>query len=517
MSKNPLKIIAILLFLFSLNLFVFAQNDAPRQTIAITYPLDELVLVQFRGTTRFPRMRGDARIKRTSKNGTQIELSVSKMPRPFELGAGYATYVLWAISPDGQVDNLGEIKRRGTFEFDSTIKVTTPLQQFALIVTAEPHYLVKQPSRAVMLENLNPISTTGQFIPAKASVQYFGNSSDYFRDSHTPEIAEYDYTSTPSTILQARQAVALAKYAGATRDATEELKQAEDLLKQAEENWKAKVEDDQVDITARQSIGAAVKAEDTAVIRKQAREQRNERQRQDAEIRRYEEQIDDYKQQIESLKAELNRETRNRELAERDTQNYDKVTKDLRDENGKLREENVRLKIQLDDLNAKATKAEEEKQAAEKQRLKDEKNNRIQSTIPILMQSLKSFGAVRQNDQGLVLVLPETFWTGTRVSSFSSNALPKLDNIAAILQNNPDFKVIIESHTDDKGTPTELQTLTQERSQAIADRFISFGISEGRFEIRGLGASMPIAPNTTNINRAKNRRTEITLTPIYEQ
>ena len=53
------------------------------------------------------------------------------MPRPFELGAGYATYVLWAISPDGQVDNLGEIKRRGFFEFDSKISVTTPLQTFA--------------------------------------------------------------------------------------------------------------------------------------------------------------------------------------------------------------------------------------------------------------------------------------------------------------------------------------------------------------------------------------------------
>jgi outer membrane protein OmpA-like peptidoglycan-associated protein len=503
--------------LFSLNIFIFAQTDVPRQTIAITYPLDELVLVQFRGTTRFPRMKGDARIRRTAKNGTQIELSVSKMPRPFELGAGYATYVLWAISPDGQVDNLGEIKRRGTFEFDSTIKVTTPLQQFALIITAEPHYLVKQPSRTVMLENLNPISSTGQFIPAKGTVQYFGNSSDYFRDSRTPEIAEFDYTSTPSTILQARQAIALAKYVGANRDATEELQQAESFLKLAEDAWKAERPDDQIDTSARQAIGSAVKAEDTALIRKQAREQRNEKQRQDAELRRYEEQLDDAKQQIEMLKTELNREIRNRELAERDSQNYDKVMKDLRDENGKLREENVRLKIKIDELNAKAVKIEEEKQAIEKQRIKDDKNNRIQSSIPILLQSLKGFGSVRQSDQGVVLTLPETIWSGIRVSGFANNALPKIDNIAAILQNNPDFKVVIESHTDDKGTPNDLQVLTQERSQAIADRLMNFGISETRFEVKGLGASLPIAPNTTNPNRAKNRRTDITLIPIYEQ
>ncbi|HNU08389.1 MAG TPA: hypothetical protein PKO33_11535, partial [Pyrinomonadaceae bacterium] len=218
---------------------VIGQVDVARQTTAITYPLDELVYVQFRGTTRFPRMKGEARVKRTSKNGTEIELSVSKMPRPFELGAGYATYVLWAVSPEGQIDNLGEIKRRGTFEFDSKISVTTPLQTFALIITAEPHFLVRRPSQAIMLENLSPYTTTGVSISTIRAIQYFGNSSDYFRDARTPEIAEVDYQKTPSTILQARQAIALAKFAGAARDATEELQSAETLFKNAEDAWKA--------------------------------------------------------------------------------------------------------------------------------------------------------------------------------------------------------------------------------------------------------------------------------------
>ena len=59
---------------------VFAQVDVPRETKAITYPLDEKVEVRFRGTTRFPRMKGEANNERTKKNGTEIELSVSKMP-----------------------------------------------------------------------------------------------------------------------------------------------------------------------------------------------------------------------------------------------------------------------------------------------------------------------------------------------------------------------------------------------------------------------------------------------------
>ncbi|MEO7674204.1 MAG: hypothetical protein ABIU09_09035, partial [Pyrinomonadaceae bacterium] len=117
--KSPKAIIIALAlgFVFTSAVTSFAQVDVARRTTAITYPLDDLVFVQFRGTTRFPRMKGEAKIKRTSRNGSEIDLSVSKMPRPFELGAGYATYVLWAISPEGQVDNLGEIKRRGFFEF----------------------------------------------------------------------------------------------------------------------------------------------------------------------------------------------------------------------------------------------------------------------------------------------------------------------------------------------------------------------------------------------------------------
>src|SRR5436190_23387181 len=277
-----------LFFIFAFTGIGFAQLDVPRRTTAITYPLDELVTVQFRGTTRFPRMKGEARMRRTSRNGTEIELSVSKMPRPFELGAGYATYVLWAVSPDGQVDNLGEIKRRGFFEFDSKISVTTPLQTFALIITAEPHFLVRRPSQEIMLENLSPYSASGKTIATMAAVQYFGNSSDYFRDARTPEIAEIDYSKTPSTILQAKQAVALARFAGADRDAADELKEAEILLQSADAAWKAGRDEEAVDVAARRAVSEAVKAETTAYIHKEAREKRNEKARSDAETRQAE-------------------------------------------------------------------------------------------------------------------------------------------------------------------------------------------------------------------------------------
>ncbi len=501
------KIPTLLFIIFSLALPIFAQLDVARETTAVTYPLDELVYLQFRGTTRFPRMKGEAKVKRTGKNGTEIELSISKMPRPFELGAGYATYVLWAVSPNGQIDNLGEIKRRGFFEFDSKISVTTPLQTLALLITAEPHFLVRRPSRAVMLENINPYAKSGRVLSTSTAVQYFGNSSDYFSDARTPEIAEIDYRSIPPTILQAKQAVALARFAGAQRDATEELQQAETLLKRAEEEWQAKRSEEIVDVTAREAISAAVRAENTAAVTKSAREKLNEKIRADAETRDQEQKFDTAQGQIDDLKAELASETRNKELAERDAMNYSEQVKQLREENSRLRSENESAKIKLAQI-------EGEKIALQRQQDVANRLSRMQANEGVLVDSLGRFGATSKNDRGIVLILPENYWTGTRVSSFTTAAEPKMASLVEVLANNTDYKVVIESHTDNSGTPEELQMLTQERAQAIADKLLTFGVTQDRVEARGMGASLPVAPNSTNANRAKNRRIQITLVPI---
>ncbi|MDQ2747166.1 MAG: OmpA family protein [Acidobacteriota bacterium] len=514
MTKNKsFNFIAIIFAVFLLSFPIFAQVDVARKTTAVTYPLDQVVLTQFRGTTRFPRMKGDGKIKRTSKNGTEVEVSVSKMPRPFELGAGYATYVLWAISPDGQVDNLGEIKRRGFFEFDSKISVTTPLQTFALIITAEPHFLVRRPSRAVMLENLNPYTQNGKTVATTTAIEYFGNSSDYFSDARTPEIAEIDYSKTPSTILQARQAIALARFAGAQRDAADDLQQAETLLQSADEGWKAGRAEADIDVTARQAISTAVKAESTAAAQKVARDKRNERSRQDADIRQSEEKVSVAQNDLAEVRAELARETRNRELAERDALNYSNQVKELRDELGKLREQLGKTKVDAETVRAKLEQIENRQQEDVKQQEEANRAAQIQANSGILMQSLRRFGTVNQTDRGIVLTLPENFWATTRTSSFAATADSKLTTLSQVLANNADYKITIESHTDNKGTPDDLQTLTQERANGLMNKLTAAGVPQQRIEAKGLGASLPIAANTTNANRAKNRRVEIILAP----
>lgn len=507
--KNEFVFLAIILLFAG----VYGQVDIPRKTTAITYPRDETVFVQFRGTTRFPRMKGEAKVKRTARNGTQIELSVSKMPRPFELGRGYATYVLWAISPDGQVDNLGEIKRRGFFEFDSKISVTTPLQTFALIITAEPHFLVRRPSQEIMLENLNPYTISGKTISTMPAIQYFGNSSDYFRDSRTPEIAEIDYSKTPSTILQAKQAIALAKFSGAERDAVEELQEAETLLASAEEQWKAGRKEEEVDITARRAISVAVKAESLAILRRQAREKRNEQARNDAEIRQAENKYQEALAQIEELKTQLNNEIRARELSERDVANSVNQIRDLRAENARLREENTRLKIEAENARKRLADVEKEKQAAIEEKEREAKAAQLKANASELIQALRKFGSVEENTRGIVLTLAETYWSNPRTVAFAPAAVNRVAELGALLSKYPDFRVQIEAHTDAQGDPQTLENLTQARAEMLAERLFANGVTGGRLAAKGMGASLPVAPNTTLANRAKNRRIQLILTP----
>src|SRR5438093_502761 len=267
--KQSFKPFAVVFALILLATMALAQNDARRTTVAITYPLNQTIEVAFHGTTRLARLKGTAKVKRQGRRGTRVELSLENLPRAYELGSVYTTFVLWAISPDGHVDNLGEIKRSGSTLVDSKIDVTTPLQTFALIVTAEPHFLVHTPSRMVVMENVGPVAIRNAQVET-AKIQYIGNSSDYFRDSNVPMIAESDFRDIPVALLGARQALNLARYAGADRDAPNELRTAEADLQQAESAWRMHQAEREIDILARQAISSGAKAEDMALARRRS-------------------------------------------------------------------------------------------------------------------------------------------------------------------------------------------------------------------------------------------------------
>src|SRR5262245_3381504 len=509
MKRSSLGLAAVV-FTLVLASVSFAQNDVNRTTTAITYPLDQTIEVPFRGTTRLPRLKGAAEVKRQGRRGTRVQLAIDNLPRGYELGGVYTTFVLWAISPDGHVDNLGEIKRSGSGFVDSKIDVTTPLQTFALIVTAEPHFLVHSPSRMVVLENLAPNGGKGAQLET-ARIQYIGNSSDYFRDSRVPQIAASDFRDIPVALLGARQAVNLARYAGAERDAPTELRAAEADLEQAESALRMRQPEREVDILARQATSSGAKAEDMALVRKASRERREELERRDAAVRTAEKNAATANQEIARLQRALDDERHARELAERDALSANEKLRDARTEVARLRDENQTIRSDAEDAKVRLARMEGEK-AAEAARISAEKKAADQrEAAEKLKAALSRFMTVKQTNRGMTLVMSESLWVNPKSAKLAPSSVAKLDQIGALLANNPDYQITIESYTDNRGEPSELEQLTQDRARILSERLASAGVDVTRIQANGMGGANPVAPNTTVASRARNRRTEITL------
>lgn len=504
LAQNAIMIVFILLLGVNYN-HARAQSDVQRQTVAITYPLDETVSVKFQGTTRLPRLKGEAKVRRAGRRGTRVELSIENLPRATELGGVYTTYVLWAISPEGRVDNLGEIKRSGSGFVDSKLDVTTPLQTFALIVTAEPHFLMRSPSRVVVLENLPPQKAGGAQI-ATLNVQYLGNASDYFRDQKVPDIADREYRETPVSLLGARQAINLARYARADSYAADELKEAQTQLDQAENAWRLKQDAADVDALARRATSLGSRAEESAEASRTATERRREVERRDADVRRAEESAATAGKQIEDLQAALEKEQHARELAERDLANVNNQVRDQRIELSRLRDELQSVRSEGENAKVKLARIEGEKRAQDARFEQEQKAAQMKQT-------LVRFGAVKETGRGTQLILPESLWASARSADLSPKAAAIIEPLAALLANNPDYRVVIESYTDSRGDQVALQKLTQDRAEALATQLAAGGVDNTRIQASGLGTANPLAPNTTVTNRTRNRRVEILLIP----
>ena len=503
-----------LVFALSTSLILFSvaiAQDVERKTVAITYPLEETVSVKFRGTTVLPRLKGEAKVKRAGRRGTRVEFDVEDLPRASELGGIYTTYILWAISPEGQVDNLGEIKRSGSTFVDSKLDVTTPLQSFAMILTAEPHFLMKVPSRMVVMENLPPQRANGSQVDT-VDVRYIGNSSDYFRNARVPELADSDYRQTPVSLLGARQAVNLAKYAGASQDAPNELQTAENLLRDAEQKWRLNEPAAEIDLTARKATAAGAQAEETAGVRRAARLSRDEIRRRDEAVRNAERDAESSQREVAQLRAALEKEQRARELAERDLSTANDQLREKRVEIAQLRDEVQTLRSDSDSAKLKLARLEGEKQAETARVEAEQRAAQKRAAEANLKETLAKYGTLKETATGFRLVLPETIWANARGATLSTASAAKLEPLAALLASNPDYQILIEAYTDNKGNEVTLQQLTQERARVLSDRFQSAGVDPMRIQANGMGASNPLAPNTTVSGQRRNRRVEITFT-----
>ena len=168
--------------------------------------------LDFAGTDLMPSANGQAKVE-SKKGYIEIEVEFGNLQKPTTFGNEYLTYILWAISPEGRAVNLGEVLVGENNR--SKLDVTTDLQAFALIVTAEPYYAVRQPSNVVVLENVVRDDTKGTTEAVNAKYELME------RGGYIPTGYKFDpvvlNTRLPLEFFEARNALRIAQSEGAER------------------------------------------------------------------------------------------------------------------------------------------------------------------------------------------------------------------------------------------------------------------------------------------------------------
>src|SRR5579862_2894367 len=228
-------------------------------------------LIDFRGTVLLPKARGEATVE--SRQGrTEIDARFENLTPTQRFGREYLTYVLWTISPEGRPHNIGEIVPNGSN--NASLRVTTDLQAFGMIVTAEPYSAVRQPSDVVVAENQIRPETVGKIEEVDTKYElmprghYTWNVSQGLEREveNAPKVSMRKYEAL-SELYQAQNAIAIAKTARADQYAPNTLAKAEQLLLQAQQlEGNGTAPPNQVVESARE---AAQTAEDARVIAEQ--------------------------------------------------------------------------------------------------------------------------------------------------------------------------------------------------------------------------------------------------------
>jgi hypothetical protein len=208
----------------------FRLNVVSRTTRAVSYRhRSGATKINFQGTDLMPAAAGEAKVE--SKRGAlEIEVEFSGLDRPTSFGNEYLTFVLWVISPEGRPVNIGEVLVGDNHR--SKLDVTTDLQAFAMIVTAEPYYAVRRPSNLVVLENSIRSDTVGATEIVDAKFELID------RGGYIPTGYKFDpvilNAKLPLEFFEARNALRIAKSAGAERYAAPSYEKAVNQMNEAD-------------------------------------------------------------------------------------------------------------------------------------------------------------------------------------------------------------------------------------------------------------------------------------------
>lgn len=496
------------------------QRDAGplRATLAVRYVENKKTIVNLTGTSLAPRVTGRAEVE-YKKNDASIRIKVQNFDHPQTLGAYYTTYVIWAITPEGQADNLVELPAGYTAE----LQARSSAQTFGLVITAEPHSAVKVPSQKVIAETSLPKNAAAGVQTTQA--QFRMDRGNFYEVIDRDAASMKPDYSTPRLVLGARRSLDIARRAGAKEFAAAEYKEAEGKLSTLEQIWPRNLKDEsKFSGLARDVMRLGQVARDLAVEREYQARIEDERQ---ARLRSLEEaraqaeraKADAERTRLEAERAKAEAE-RARAQAEAARLEAEKAERAAAAERARAAEEKASRERAARDAEAARAKeesarleAEKARQQAEQARQQAEEAKRERDALQQkLYVSLSEILETKREARGLIVNLGDVLFD-TGKATLKPAAREKLSKLAGILLGYPGNLVLeIEGHTDSVGSDELNNRLSQSRAESVRDYLLSAGLKDDRIRgVRGFGKSRPIATNDTAAGRQMNRRVEIVI------
>jgi outer membrane protein OmpA-like peptidoglycan-associated protein len=452
----------------------YRMKVVSRSTEAVDYHHKGSLKVDIRGTDLMPQVKGKADVE-GKPAGVKLDVNVEHLQPANTFGLAYLTYVLWAITPEGRPRNLGEmIVHDGKGE----VKTTSDLQAFALILTAEPYFAVTQPSDLVVAQNEVKADFHAGVEPVDVKYELIS------RDTYNAQVQPVDQPmygidpKLPIDLLQARNAVRIARDANAQQYAPAEFEKAKMLLNQAEDYYRRKQGSGPIGTVARQAAQTAEEARVITIKREQEEELARERQA----------------QADQTAQAQAEAQQRQQEAAQAQQQAQQAQADRQAAEQARLQAEQAQQQAQL-----QAQQADQARQQAE---------NEKQQMRTRLLQQLNQVLETRDTARGLIVNMPDVLFD-TGKSDLKPAARERLAKVAGILLAYPDIKVEIDGYTDSTGSLEFNERLSQERAEAVHNYLGSQGVTANSMTTQGFGPSNPIASNETASGRQQNRRVEM--------
>jgi outer membrane protein OmpA-like peptidoglycan-associated protein len=448
--------------------------------------------VDFAGTDLMPSANGVAEVN--SKRGAiAIEAEFGDLQKPTTFGNEYLTYVLWAISPEGRAVNLGEVLVGGNHR--SKVNVTTDLQAFALIVTAEPYYAARQPSNVVILENVVRDTTKGSTEAVNAKYELME------RGGYIPTGYKFDpvvlKANLPLEFFEARNAVRIAQSEGAEQYASDSYQHAVKLMAMADDYATRKhVENKPLIAVSREAVQTAEDARAIAVRKMDEVRLANERQNSADAQAKAQSQADDATRQKEQAQADAAK-------AQSDAANAQAATAKAQADaaNSQAASANAVASAQADADQARL--AAQAAQQAAQQADTDKAAMRVK-----LSEQLNSILQTRDSARGLIVSMSDVLFD-TGKYSLKPGAREKLAKVAGILLAYPGLNIEVGGYTDNVGGDAMNQTLSENRAGSVRDYLVKEGVASGSVSAKGFGNTLPVATNDNSSGRQQNRRVEL--------